>query len=81
MHKTQFEKSHCSSKSEDVDKIVTDLTPQRSDSEPGVDTGGIYVENHSNRNREFFIWMQLDHGKLDFRWVLPRCVARGPPDF
>ena len=37
---------------------------QRSDSEPGVDTVGIYVENHYNVNREFFIWIRFDNMKL-----------------
>ena len=40
---------------------------QRLDSEHGVDTVGIYVENHYSMNREFFIWMEFDFWNLDFR--------------
>ena len=42
-----------------------------SDSEPGVDTVGIYVENHYSWNREFFIWIQLDNIKLSEKGSLP----------
>ena len=49
------------------------------DSEPEVDTVGIYVENHEGRSREFVIrihsdseiWMSEGLGFL----------PRGPPDF
>ena len=34
------------------------------DSEPEVDTVGIYVENHHGRCREFFIWIRFDNMKL-----------------
>ena len=43
---------------------MTDVVYQRYDSEPGVDTIGIYVENHHGMNREFFIWIRFDHMKL-----------------
>ena len=33
-------------------------------SEPGVDTLGIYVENHHGSDREFFIWILFDHNNL-----------------
>ena len=36
----------------------------RSDSEPGVDTVGIYVENHHGVNRECFTWIRFDNMKL-----------------
>ena len=42
-----------------------------SDSEPGVDTVGIYVENHHGWNRECFIWIQFDHMKLGEKGSLP----------
>ena len=38
---------------------MADLHHLWSDSEPEVDTVGIYVENHLGRCREFFIWIQL----------------------
>ena len=44
---------------------------QRSDSEPGVDTVGIYVENHVGRNRECFIWIRFDNRKLCEKGSLP----------
>ena len=43
----------------------------RSDSEPGVDTVGIYVENHSGENREFVIWIQFDNRKSNEKGYLP----------
>ena len=43
---------------------MTDVIYQWSDSEPVVDTVGIYVENHYNVNREFFIWIRFDNMKL-----------------
>ena len=42
-----------------------------SDSKPGVDTVGIYVENHYGWNRDFFIWVQFDHMKLIEKGSLP----------
>ena len=30
----------------------------------GVNTGGIYVENHYNECREFFIWIRFDHRRI-----------------
>ena len=41
-------------------KSVADLHLQRSYSEAGVDTIGIYVENHFNQKREFLIRMRFD---------------------
>ena len=45
---------------------MADVTHQWYDSEPGVDTIRIYVENHSNRCREFFIWISFDFLKSRF---------------
>ena len=42
-----------------------------SDSEPGVDIVGIYVENRHSRYREFFIWIQVDNMKLSEKGCLP----------
>ena len=41
------------------------------DSEHGMDTVGIYVENHEGRRREFFIWIRFDHRKLGEKGSLP----------
>ena len=49
---------------QDSEKIGAVFLPLWSDSEPGVDTVGIYVENHSNRCREIFIWIRFDHRRL-----------------
>ena len=47
---------------------VWSLRPhQSSDSEPEVDTVGIYVKNHEGRNRECFIWIRIDFWDLDLR--------------
>ena len=40
------------------------------DSEPRVDTSGIYVENHQDWNRECFIWI---------RFVVKRCEKGSLP--
>ena len=45
--------------------------PLLSDSGPGVDTVGIYVENHHNECREFFIWIRFDNMKLSEKGYLP----------
>ena len=45
-------------------KIVAVFDHMRSDSEPRVDTVGIYVENHYNECRELFIWIPFGNGKL-----------------
>ena len=42
-----------------------------SDSEDVVNTVGIYVENHSSKCREFFIWIQFDHMKLREKESIP----------
>ena len=47
---------------------------QWSDSEPEVDTVGIYVENHFNRNREFVIWIRFDNMKLGEKGSLPQLL-------
>ena len=44
---------------------------QGSDSEPGVDTVGIYVENQQGECREFLIWIHSDHRKLSEKGCLP----------
>ena len=41
------------------------------DSEPEVDTIGIYVENHEDWNRECFMWMRFDHGNIGEKGSLP----------
>ena len=45
--------------------------PLRLHSRPGVDTVGIYIKNHYNRNRECFIWIRFDHRKLNEKGYLP----------
>ena len=50
---------------------MADVTHQRSDSEPGVDTVGIYVENHQGPCREFVIWIRFEHRKLGEKGSLP----------
>ena len=47
------------------------VKPMRSDSGPGVDTVEIYVENHDNECREFFIWIRFDNRKLGEKMSLP----------
>ena len=42
-----------------------------SNSKPGVDTVGNYVEDHHAKNRECFICIQLDHRKLGEIMYLP----------
>ena len=64
-------RSLCCQKYQDYDKVVADLTHQRSDSERGVDTVGIYVENHEGRNRESIIWIQFDHRRLGEKGCIP----------
>ena len=60
-----------SQKSQDYHKIVADLPHLRLDSKPGVDTVGIYVENHYNENRELFIWIQFDNLNISEKGSLP----------
>ena len=50
---------------------MADLPYQWSDSEPGVDMVGIYVENHYNKNRECLIWIRFDNMKLGEKGCLP----------
>ena len=45
--------------------------PIRYDSGHGVDTVGIYVENHCNENGEFFIRIRFDNMKLGEKGYLP----------
>ena len=49
---------------QESDQMVAVAHSQCSDSEPEADTVGIYVENHSNRCREVFIWIRFDKKKL-----------------
>ena len=49
---------------------VTDLHLQRLDSKPGVDTSGIYVENHINWNRDYSVGYDL----ISEIWI-----SEGPP--
>ena len=56
---------------QDSSKTVADLPYQWSDSEPGVDMVGIYVENHYSKNRECFIWIRFDNMKLGEKGCLP----------
>ena len=46
----------------------------RSDSKPGVDTVGIYVEHHYNENQDSFIWIQFDHVILGETGSLPQLL-------
>ena len=66
--------------SQDVQDVVrnVDLGPHvHSEWEPEMDTIEIYVEHLYTKNRELFIWIQLDHRNLDFRgytstgWKMP----------
>ena len=59
---------------------MADLIYQWSDSEPEVDTVGIYVENHYNVNRSFFIWIRFDNVKLGEQGSIPY-LLEDPPDF
>ena len=45
---------------EDFNKIVADVTDQRSDSGAEVDTTGIYTKHHYNQCQEFFIRMRFN---------------------
>ena len=56
-------KSHFSQDSQDFDKIVVDGQHRWCDSEPEVDTLGIYIEN-KDWNRECLSLMQLTIGIL-----------------
>ena len=47
------------------------LHHERSDSEPGTDTVGIYAKNHEGKNRECFIWIRLEKRKLGEKGSLP----------
>ena len=49
---------------QDVVRNVAAFDHLRWDSEPGVGTVGIYVENDYNDCRELFIWIRFDHRKL-----------------
>ena len=53
-HKTELQE--VDSHTQNADKMVADLTYQWYDSEPQVDTVGIYVENHHGSCRDLFIW-------------------------
>ena len=79
-HKTWFQEVWFSQKCQDFEKIVADLTHQRSDSGPEVDTVGICVENDYSRNRECFIWIR----RFEFViWISesPGLLTGGPSDF
>ena len=52
-----------SQESQDYVAIVAVCRLQRLDSEPGVNTVEINVENHEGLNRECFIRIRFDHGK------------------
>ena len=64
-------RSHVSQDLQAFDKIVADVAYQWSDSEPEVDTDGIYVENHHGVNRECFIWVRFAHKTLGEKGSLP----------
>ena len=64
-------RSRFSYKSQDFNKIVAASQLQRPDSEPGVDTVRIYVENHVGRNRECVIWIRFDNLNLNEKGCLP----------
>ena len=57
-------KKRFSQKSQESDQNLSWGQYQWSDSETGVHTVGIYVENHHNRNRDLFIWIRFDNMKL-----------------
>ena len=52
-------------------KNVADPGHMWYDSEPGVRTVGIYVENHEDQNRKCFIWIRFDHRKFGEKESLP----------
>ena len=56
---------------QDFVKIGAVFDHMRSDSEPRVDTIGIYVGNHYNECREFLIWMSVGNRKLCEKGSLP----------
>ena len=73
-HKTSqnlISRSQFSQELEHVDENMPEVHHQRSDSEPEVDTIGIYVENHWGLNSEFVIWIQSDNRKLGDKGWLP----------
>ena len=53
------------------ENIVAETLHLRVDAESGVDTIGIYVENHDIGCREFFIWIRNDHREF--------CEKGSPP--
>ena len=56
---------------QDFVKMVAVVKPMHSDSRPGVDTVGIYVENHNNECQEFSIWIRFDNRKSGEKGSLP----------
>ena len=70
-HKTWFQEVTFIKIFQFVVRIQAVFDPLRSDSEPGVDTVGIYIENHYNECREFFILIRFDHRNLDEKGSLP----------
>ena len=73
LHKNIISRSRFSQDFQDVDRIVADVPHLWSDSEPGEDTVGIYVENHEGKNRAWFNWIRFHFWNLDFRWLWPTC--------
>ena len=62
-HETSYNLSLKNQNAQDVQDFVTYVHPGPHvhwDSEPGVDTVGIYVKNHVSRNRQCFIWIRFD---------------------
>ena len=64
-------RTHFSQDSQDSYNILAVLHHERSDSEPGTDTVGIYVESHEGKNRECFIWIRFEKNKLCEKGYLP----------
>ena len=65
-----FKKLNCS-RCLDFGKNVAVRLHMWSESEPRVDTVGIYVENHHGKCREFFIWIRFDHKTLGEKGSIP----------
>ena len=61
--KLDFKRSNIS-RFQDIYRIVVDVRHLWSDSEPGVNTVGIHVENHEGHQRILFIFIRFDHMKL-----------------
>ena len=70
-HKTQFQEVDFHKNLKNFTKSLRIFRICGRNSEPGVDTVGIYVENHYNRCREFFKWIQFDFWNIGEKGFLP----------